>query len=250
MTFSTANRVISGTSKQSAYVWTKYLPASAGAYLWRVRWTDGDDHLGPWSAAGRFFVKERVVPQVSPGTGAYQPTAGPYFTWKPVPTAVKYYVEARKVGTTTSTVKITTVAQAAAASTTFLDGDYEWHVTAYDPSVAVLAQSIWRGFKVDTTKPTVTSKTPVGTAPLGANFVGTFSEKIKGINGSTMRLRVQGSTTPVPAAVTLSADGRTATLNPTANLVPGKIYTAWFLNGIKDMAGNPLTALSWKATAQ
>ncbi len=109
---------------------------------------------------------------------------------------MKYYVEARKVGTTTSTVKITTVAQAAAASTTFLDGDYEWHVTAYDPSGAVLAQSIWRGFKVDTTKPIVTSKTPVATAPLDANFVGTFSEKVKGVNGSTMRLRVQGSTTP------------------------------------------------------
>ena len=114
-------------------------------------------------------------------------------------------------------------------------------MTAYDPSGGVLAQSIWRGFKVDTTKPVVTSKTPVTTAPLGANFVATFSEKVKGVNGSTMRLRVQGSTTPVPAAVTLSADGKTATLNPTANLVRGKVYTAWFLNGIKDMAGNPLT---------
>ena len=74
-----------------------------------------------------------------------------------MPSAVKYYVEARKVGTTTSTVKITTVAQAAAAATTFLDGDYEWHVTAYDPSGAVLAQSIWRLFRVDTAKPIVTS---------------------------------------------------------------------------------------------
>ncbi len=46
LTFSTANRVISATSKQSAYVWTKYLPASAAAYLWRVRWTDGDGHVG------------------------------------------------------------------------------------------------------------------------------------------------------------------------------------------------------------
>ena len=47
LTFSTANRVISATSKQSAYVWTKYLPPSAAAYLWRVRWTDGDNHVGP-----------------------------------------------------------------------------------------------------------------------------------------------------------------------------------------------------------
>ena len=126
----------------------------------------------------------------------------------------------------------------------------EWHVTAYDPSGAVLAQSIWRLFKVDSTKPIVVSKTPLGTAPLDANFVGTFNEKVRGVNGSTMRLRVSGSTTPVPVVVTLSADGKTATMNPNANLVPGKVYTAWFMNGIKDMAGNPLTSLTWKATAQ
>ena len=67
MTFSTANRVISGTSKQSAYVWTKYLPASAAAYLWRVRWTDGDAHVGAWSAPGRFFVQRARGPPGLPG---------------------------------------------------------------------------------------------------------------------------------------------------------------------------------------
>ena len=170
-TYSSANLVL-GVDTKLAYVATKYLPASATPYLWRVRWLDGDSHVGAWSAPGRFFVHQRVVPQVSPGIGAYQPAAGPYFTWKPVPSAVKYYVEARKVGTTSSTVKITTVAQAAAASTTFIDGDYEWHVTAYDPSGGVLAQSIWRGFKVDTTKPIVTSKTPVGNGSLGRQLRG------------------------------------------------------------------------------
>ena len=223
---------------------------SAAAYLWRVRWTDGDNHVGAWSAPGRFFVRERVVPQLSPGIGGYQPAAGPYFTWKPVPSAVKYYVEARKVGTTTSTVKITTVAQAAAASTTFIDGDYEWHVTAYDPSGAVLAQSIWRGFKVDTHQADRHIEDSLGHCSLDRQLRGHVQREGQGRQRVDDAAAGRGSTTPVPAAVTLSVDGKTATLNPTANLVRGKVYTAWLLNGIKDMAGNPLTSLSWRATAQ
>ncbi len=114
----------------------------------------------------------------------------------------------------------------------------------------LIGTSAWRRVGVDATKPIVVSTTPTTTAAVTANFVAKFSEKVKGVNGSTMRLRVAGSTTPVPAAVTLSADGKTATLNPTANLVRGKVYTAWLLTGIKDMAGNPLTSLSWSAKAQ
>lgn len=249
-TFSSANRVITGTSKQTAYVWTKYLPASPNAYLWRVRWIDGDGHIGAWSSAGRFFVHPGVVTQTSPGSGAYQPAAGPYFTWQPVPSAAKYFVEARKVGTTSSIVRITTVAQAAAATATLTDGAYEWRVTAYDPSNGVLAQSAWRGFKIDTTRPVVVSKAPLTTATRTANFTAKFSEKVKGVNASTMTLYVAGRTTKLTATVTLSADGRTATLNPSANLVAGKYYTVKLSTAIKDLAGNSLVATSWKVLAQ
>jgi hypothetical protein len=249
-TFSTANRMISGTSKQTAYVWTKYLPASTSAYLWRVRWTDGDNHVGAWSPPGRFFVHPGVVTQTSPGSGAYQPAAGPYFTWQAVPSASKYYVEARRVGTTSSTIRITTVAQAAAATATLADGAYEWHVTAYDPSNGVLAQSLWRGFKIDTTKPVVTAKTPLTSASRTTNFTAKFSEKVTGVNATTMTIYVAGRTTKLTAAVTLSSDGRTATLNPSANLVSGKYYTVKLSTAIKDLAGNALVATSWKVKAQ
>jgi len=248
-TFSSSNRVLSSTSKQTAFVWNKYLPAASSAYLWRVRWTDGDGHIGPWSSAGRFFVHPGVVTQSSPGNGAYQPAAGPYFTWQPVSSASKYYVEARRVGSTSSSIRITTVAQAAAATGTLADGTYEWRVTAYDPSGGVLGQSVWRRFKVDTTAPVVVSKAPLTTATRTANFVAKFNEKVTGVTASTMKLYVAGRTTKLAATVTLSSDGRTATLNPSANLVVGKYYTVKLTSDIKDLAGNRLVATSWKVKA-
>ncbi len=249
-TFSTANRVFTATSKQSAYAWSKYLPASGSAYLWRVRWTDGGGKLGGWSAPGRFFVSPGVVTQTSPGSNALQPAAGPTFTWDPVPAAARYFLEARLVGTTRSAVRITTVAQAAAASTTFSDGVYEWRTTAYDPTGGVLAQSPWRRFRVDTTKPLVVKKTPLTTATRSANFVAKFNEKVRGVGGASMKLYVAGRTTKLSATVKLSSDGRTATLNPTANLVAGKTYTLKLTSAIKDTAGNTLAPVSWKVKAK
>lgn len=247
-TFSSANRVFSGTSKQTAYVWTKFLPASAD-YQWRVRWTDGDAHAGAWSTTGRFSVSPGVVTQTSPTSDAYQPAAGPYFTWQPVQSASKYLLEARKDGSTSSSVRITTVAQAAATTATLEDAAYEWRVTAYDPSNGVLAQSAWRPFKIDGTRPTVTKKAPLTAAKRGANFTATFSEPVSGLSSATMRLYVAGRTTPLPAKVTLSVTGRKATLNPAKSLVKGKSYTVRLRNTIRDLAGNALVATKWKVTA-
>ncbi|MBA3329920.1 MAG: Ig-like domain-containing protein, partial [Actinobacteria bacterium] len=103
----------------------------------------------------------------------------------------------------------------------------------------------------DTTKPTVTAKTPAAGATgiaAGANVTATFSEAMQAasISGSTFTLVKQGApTTPVAAAVTYSASGNVATLNPDANLEAGAGYTATVkggAGGAADLAGNTLAA--------
>jgi len=249
-TFSSANRVFTATTKQAAYAWSKYLPTSGSAYRWRVRWIDADNHPGPWSAAGRFFVQPGLVSLTAPANGVYQPAAAPYLAWQPVATAAEYLVEVRRSGATSSSVRATTVAQAYALTRTLADGVYEWRVTAYDPSGGVLGTSGWRWFKIDATAPTVISKSPTSTALRTANFVAKFSEKVVGVGTNTMRLYVAGRTTPLAATVTLSADRLTATLNPSANLVAGKFYTLKLSSGIRDLAGNALAATSWRVQAK
>ncbi|WP_294568013.1 Ig-like domain-containing protein [uncultured Arthrobacter sp.] len=107
----------------------------------------------------------------------------------------------------------------------------------------------------DTTAPTVTATSPTAGATgvaVTANATGTFSEAMTAstITTSTFTLTAQGSTTPVPAAVTYS--GNVATLNPTSDLAAGTTYTATIKGGstgVKDAAGNPLaTDRTWTFT--
>jgi hypothetical protein len=43
----------------------------------------------------------------------------------------------------------------------------------------------------------------------------------------------------------VSPDGRTATLNPNANLPAGTNFRVDLTNAIRDAAGNRLTAINW-----
>jgi hypothetical protein len=75
----------------------------------------------------------------------------------------------------------------------------------------------------------------------------TFSEAMdqSTINANTFTLTKQGATTPVAAAVSYDATAKKASLNPSANLEAGATYTATVkggANGVKDLAGNPLTS--------
>ncbi|RZL02577.1 MAG: DUF3494 domain-containing protein [Pedobacter sp.] len=60
------------------------------------------------------------------------------------------------------------------------------------------------------------------------------------INASTFYVN-QGAT-PVPGTIALSADGKTATFNPTNTLTANTTYTATMTTGVKDMEGNPIKA--------
>lgn len=110
-----------------------------------------------------------------------------------------------------------------------------------------LATTTWN-FRtaLDTTAPTIVSRSPAPGAtgvPVGSNVVVTFSEPVTaGANSFTL---TNAAGVRVLALVTLSADGRTLTLDPLLNLTAGRTYTVGLTNGIRDLAGNRLAPVTW-----
>lgn len=247
-TFSPANRVFFKDVTTTAYSWDQPLPASAAAFVWRVRGKDSDGNLLPWSQTGRFFSTGAAPSLLEPAADTQQLANGPLFTWTSVPGAAKYQIEVRTA--TTQFVKTTTTATAYATISTVPDGTLNWRITALDTRGNVMGNSEWRDFTVDASAPKVVSFAPMRSAKLGANFVAKFSEPVTNVNGQTMKLYLKGRQKKLAATVTLSVAGMTATLNPTANLVRGKVYTLKLSSGITDQSGNPLPAYKWQVTAQ
>ena len=249
--------------KQTAYTWDKPIPASGGTYIWRVRRVDSNlptANPGPWTIGGTFTSRRSLPSLVSPAASASVPANGPLFTWNPVPGASQYLVQVRGAGATYNWANVTTAATAWAADRTMTAGNWQWRVIAKDAGGAELGTTQWRGFTVptssttippptttppptDTTPPTVVKKTPLTYAKRGANFTARFSEPVKGVSGTTMRL-FKG-TTRVSARVTLSADRKTATLNPSRLMKRRAKCTLRLTTGIGDNAGNRLRATSW-----
>ena len=85
-----------------------------------------------------------------------------------------------------------------------------------------------------------------------SNVTATFSADMNQttVNGSTFTLK-QG-TTAVPAVVTYNAATRTATVDPTADLQAGLVYTATVMggaSGVQDTSGNTLASSgTWSFT--
>ncbi len=81
---SSASRIIFASSKLVAYTAADPLPASAKAYLWRVRAVNASGGKGDWSAWGRFFVKVTAPELTSPAASAFVPANDAMFSWKTV----------------------------------------------------------------------------------------------------------------------------------------------------------------------
>ncbi len=101
----------------------------------------------------------------------------------------------------------------------------------------------------DVTPPTVTATSPTSGASgvaRNTNATATFSEAIDpaSLTSSTFTLVKAGTTTPLSATVTLSPDGKKATLDPSASLAGRTTYTAT-IEGAKDLVGNPLAKTTW-----
>ena len=163
-TFSTANKVASGTGvRNSAYVPIDTLPVSNEYYLWRVRRTDADNNKGPWSVAGRFRVTAGAVQLVSPALGGSTPPNGAVLQWNRVTGAASYAVTLSPP--TGQPLNYTTAASAYAPLTNLASGTYQWTVTAKDASGNTIG-SATSSFNVNnqlqaTLKPVI--ETPEGT---------------------------------------------------------------------------------------
>ncbi len=107
----------------------------------------------------------------------------------------------------------------------------------------------------DTTPPVVTGVSPAGGATGVATTTvvkATFSEAMTATTISGTTVRLQAGASAVPATVAYNATTRTATLTPSAALVPATTYTATVLggaSGVKDLAGHALaTTFTWTFT--
>jgi hypothetical protein len=132
------------------------------------------------------------------------------------------------------------------------NGVYRYGASGF-PDESYDASNYWvdvvfeRDVAPDTTPPAVASVTPpdgAGDADPAGLVTATFNEELDSasVTGSTVRLR-NGSGALVPATVSYAAGSSTATLDPSASLVPGTTYTATVdggPGGVADRAGNRL----------
>lgn len=237
VTFSSANRVFNATVKTTAYVPPTPLPASGTNYLWRVRRTDASGNPGPWSTSASFFSTGAAPNLLTPKNGVYAKSKNTLFEWTEVPGAASYALNLN--GATTS--KIGTVATAYAPTSALKDGKYTWNVTALDSGGKPLGTSATRSFKVDGTPPTVVKVTPQPLKPSSV-IKATFSEKVHGVSGKTMKLyRVKGKKKiRIGATVTVLKKGKVASLDPKSRLRAGDYLVIFVASKIKDVAGNAL----------
>ena len=105
-------------------------------------------------------------------------------------------------------------------------------------------------------RPTVTAKTPASAATgvsRTANATATFSEAVTGLPttaaaSANFTIKQTSTGAAFASVASYNATTRVATLNPTGTLLANTQYTVTLSSGVKDAAGNTLTALSWTFT--
>lgn len=247
--FSPANRVLTQTTKFAAWAPTTSLPSDV--YAWRVQRIDANSRVGPWSAGRTFRLQAAAPALISPADGTAFASKMLFFSWGSVPGAAQYRFEASTTSGFTTTVSLVqTVMTAWAPTTAFADGSFFWRVSALDAAGNVISRSTSRSFSVDASSPTVTSKGPLTSPAITDSFTVTFSEPVRNVTTSTFRIVLAGTSTSVAATVsTGGALTTTATLKPSAPLVPGQSYTISLIAAIQDAAGNSLVPVSWTVRA-
>jgi hypothetical protein len=183
--FSPANKVLSTTTKFSA--WAPTTSLASGDYAWRVRRNDADNRPGPWSA-GRTFTLQSAKPTLTaPANGATVAAKTLLFTWGGVAGAVQYRIEVASSCTfATILYNQTTVMTSWAPITAYADGTYCWRVKALDAAGNVLNTSSTRTFGIGAAPPpppTSTTFVPIDPVRLldtrtGVGLGGQFSANI------------------------------------------------------------------------
>ncbi len=249
-TLSAANRVINVTTKQPAYTHDKPLPASNLNYLWRVRRVDADNKPGQWSRVRAFKASGQAPVPVSPRATAYIDGADSHFSWEAVAGATTYQFERRADGAGYNTESQRTYALSWAPTSELTDGRWEWRVTSLDSVGRAIASSDWRAFTVDDVNPSVTKRLPGKRAHRDSNWVVRFSERVRKVNSTTMRLYREGRRGAVRARISSSDGGRTWKLNPSSLMARRARYTLKLTSGITDRAGNNLRRTNYARTVR
>lgn len=100
---------------------------------------------------------------------------------------------------------------------------------------------------LDLVAPSIVAQDPPPGAEIATGGVVrvTFSEPVEGVDGSSFQIAPAGAAA-LPATVTLSADGLSASLTPTSGLTIGSAYAVTLTARVHDVAGNPLPPLAWE----
>jgi hypothetical protein len=141
--------------------------------------------------------------------------------------------------------------QSSATLPSLSDGDHTFYVKAKDEAGNEDADPATRSFTVETRSPKVERWSPTGTkASRLGNITATFSEPMKLTTITTSNIKVAAGTKTVPVAVTLSADAKTATIDPSQALLANKKCTVTITTAVQDLHGKALDQDSSRAGNQ
>lgn len=101
----------------------------------------------------------------------------------------------------------------------------------------------------DTTRPTVTGRTPASRktgVDRDTSIAVRFSEPVRGMSKTTVRLVRVSNGTVVSATVSYNSTTRTTTINPTHRLSSWATYRVEVRSGVKDLVANPVVTTSWR----
>jgi len=263
----TGTRVWQATTAQTAYADDVPLATSDKPYRWQVERQDASGHWNQASPLQTFYVSGDAPTQVGPAAGQSVAANDAYFRWNDVIGASKYKLEYQRSGTSSPTT-VTVNAREYAPTSTLAAGSYQWRVTALDaggkPMTAAPSWTPLTVTGITTTTTTTPGKPGQGTPGVDASpritsfsprsgakvsrtttFKVVFSEAVKGVTASTVKLLQKGKSKGVKLRIKLSSDKRTLTFKPTKKLSRKKTYTAKLTNGIKDLTGHSIPAKRW-----
>lgn len=148
---------------------------------------------------------------------------------------------------------LTALKNSGSTSTSACDGKGHGYFTGDRDSTAEPLLYVAVTSSTDTTPPTVVSTSPgsgVTGVAVTTSIAATFSEAVQSstVTSSTFILKNSAGTS-ISGTVSLSTDGKVATLKPSSSLAASTTYTATITTGVKDLAGNAMTsAKSWSFT--
>ncbi len=244
------------TQKTHALSWAPTSPLVDGNWEWRVSSLDSVGRVIA-SSEWRGFTVDSVEPTV---TQAPPSTTRAESSW-----SVTFSEPVEGVDSTTMRLSREDVADPVSALITEVDEGRTWTLDPSEPMAANVRYTLRLGrgitdragnplasvsytgiFRRDEIRPRVIRKAPGTRTRPTANWVVTFSEPVRRVGGTTMRLYRVGRTRPVAATIRGSNGGRTWTLNPSTAMARTR-YTLQLSNGITDRAGNRLRGTSYSS---